>query len=767
MYGRPPWSSAVTRLDPEGRLRLFAVLAAVFGLPLLLGQRYGGLDHSLVHLGMQCALRDGDGWMLDAALGGGSPLWAEPQGGVAYPLSWLLLPIQDAELAASLWTVLHIAVAGATAALLGQRMGLQRRGALALGTAHALSGTVLDLVFHGAYIAGAAWIPLAWAGGRGLVTGRAKGRAAAETAAALGLLLLTGELQGFGIATVFVLAELARGRADRRTLSFAGAALFTSVAIGLAQWLPTLGLRSAIARSGGLELSAQTLWSLGMPEALGIVWPGVTTERVTSGASLLHLWTGSPDARVPWNPRPYLGLVGLSLGLAAWAHRSARWPAAAATVLTLLALGDNTPLYGIVETLVPPVGLFRYPAKYFAPASLAWLLAATKLSQDPHARRTVTVALGAAVGVSLVGITAAIASSAALQEAADAFTFGVRTLPGVRLEPGELLVTRGGQATALALLALLVVRRAPEHVISVLVLDLALAVPHHLDTVPPITALDVPRHALGDARSATLCTDPSAPWARFDSPERDWGVWGVTAAQVLRHKANLQQCGGPAVPQHYLSSATAPTVALWREHLADPSTQLQAATALGCTHLATTQPVPGIPVPDETPTGVSPPVTALQSPLPEVFSVAAPVVHSSAEDALAAVLVAPSPEVLAAQLDDPEQLAPDRLPASAASVRVLEDSLTDVVFEVDSPTTVVLRRPWWPGWTATQGTEQLPVLRAAGAQLAVVVSNASSPVTLRYRTRYGRLGAWVGGCGWLLVLALLWVGRSPRSSTHG
>ena len=135
-----------------------------------------------MHLGIQCALRDGDGLALDAAMGGGAPLLAEAQSGVAYPVTWLLWPIANAELAASLWTVVHLAVAAWAGALLGARSGLSRSGALALGTAHALSGTVLNLILHGAYIAGAAWTPLVWAGALGLFRKNPLPRGAVEAA---------------------------------------------------------------------------------------------------------------------------------------------------------------------------------------------------------------------------------------------------------------------------------------------------------------------------------------------------------------------------------------------------------------------------------------------------------------------------------------------------------------------------------------------------------------------------------------------------------
>ena len=78
-----PLSTLSERVRPG--VWVAAAVLVVFSLPLLLGQRYGGLDHSLVLLGMQCALRDGDGLLLDAAFGGGAPFLAEPQSGVFSP----------------------------------------------------------------------------------------------------------------------------------------------------------------------------------------------------------------------------------------------------------------------------------------------------------------------------------------------------------------------------------------------------------------------------------------------------------------------------------------------------------------------------------------------------------------------------------------------------------------------------------------------------------------------------------------------------------
>ncbi len=757
-------STDLSSSAPDARLRiaLGVAVVAAFSLPLLVGLRYGGLDHTLVHLGMQCALRDGDGLLLDAAMGGGSPVLAEPQSGVFYPITWLLWAVRDPELAASLWSVVHLGIAAWSAALLGARSGLSRSGALAMGAAHALSGTVLNLILHGAYIAGAAWTPLVWAGALGLFRPSPHPRAAAEVAAGLGLLLLAGELQGFAIAVVLVWVELARSRPTRRVVLIGALAVGVGLLVGMMQWLPTFGLRDAIARSGAMSLENQTLWSLGMPELLGMVWPGVATERFSSGATLFHLWTGDPTVRVPWNPTPYVGLAATTLGLGlAWTDRRTRWWAFGATALLLVALGANTPLYGILATLVPPMGLFRYPAKYFAPASIAVLLATFHVLHHADLRRRATVGLAVGMGLAGAGMVGVALYSADLQALSDSFTFGVRTLPGVRPEPAPLLLARAGQAVGLALLLLLVWWRAPRFAPWVVVLDLLLAASVHVEPVEPVLAFDAPRTHLGDPASALICTDPTFPSSRLDSPERDWGLAGVTLVQHMQHKANLHQCGGPAVPQHYLASATAPTVSLWHDHLSRPEQQVQAAVALGCTLLATEQPVAAPRVADDTPAGIAPPVYRLDI---EDVLVVDGVLHASAESAVTAAMAADRPAAILRHLDDPTHaLETASLPSASGTASLGASSLTNISVPAGPTGVLVFRRPWWPGWQATGNGRSLPVLRAAGARLAVVVDTPAD-VELRYSPPLLWAGLGVGGVGWLGGLALGWLGWKRRLS---
>ncbi len=75
---------------------------------------------------------------------------------------------------------------------------------------------------------------------------------------------------------------------------------------------------------------------------------------------------------------------------------------------------------------------------------------------------------------------------------------------------------------------------------------------------------------------------------------------------------------------------------------------------------------------------------------------------------------------------------------------------------------LVLRRPWWPGWTARQRGLPLPTLRAAGVQLAVVVADVNAgPVALEYRAWGLGVGAGLSALG-LAGLGALTLALSRR-----
>jgi hypothetical protein len=766
----------------------------VYALPLLLGDRYLGLDHSLVLLGMQCALRDFavEGLALDLSLGGGSPLLGDPQGGVFYPLNWLLVPL-GAELAASLYSVAHLALAAAATAWLGRGVGLSQRSSLVLGLAFAFCGTTANLILHGSYIAGAAWLPLVWAGAmRAVRPGRQR---AGLLAVALGLamLLLAGELQGFVVAVGLVALELGRVVAPRwsqrrshaRRWTLVLSALACGLLLGGLQLAPTLGLGSAAARAEGMTGAMEESWPLAMPEALGIVWPGIVHRRVTPGATLANVWQGRGELKPPWNTTPYLGLTALCACLAGFVRRQTRRFALVGGLATLMALGAQTPVYGWITWLLPPLQWFRYPSKYFLVASLALLVvAASTLSaaaRDPRTRVQLARLLTAAALLSGVAVLVCALRAAAIDAAAEAVAEGIRTLPGVRPDLSALLLRQGLLATGLSAATALLLRRpsAARWAVLMLVLDPLLALPSHVSAGPPFLELESPQAQLGGPDSVQVCPGRGLRALRLDRPELDLGELGTIAPMWINRKANLNQCGGPAVPDHYLASATAPVVSYLRVHLDEDRGYLQPAIAAGCTHLATrSAPGPGLAEqtePRRPRDDVAAPVYPIVGAMKPVTALEHARLHSDAASSVAAVLGATSTDEILAQLDDPQgALGGDPGAAALTDLQAAEVGLTwsgahraSIGMTGTGPGVIVLRRPWWPGYRANQGQRSLPILRSAGAQLAIWVDDPSlGPIELHYRPPGLVTGGMSFALGLLFLVLLFSMSTLREPPTH-
>ena len=101
---------------------------------------------------------------------------------------------------------------------------------------------------------------------------------------------------------------------------------------------------------------------------------------------------------------PFLGIASLLLATCALLLRAPRsvFLAVAAAVSALLALGDGTPLYGLLSK-VPPFSLFRGPHKYFVISQLSviWLAAGglhQLLQAEARKRLAMVVGLGLALG---------------------------------------------------------------------------------------------------------------------------------------------------------------------------------------------------------------------------------------------------------------------------------------------------------------------------------------------------------------------------------
>lgn len=743
---------------------------AVYATPLVLGDVYLGVDHTRVLLAALCGARGVDGVVLDRELGGGGPLLEDPQGLLLSPVAWLLRPL-PVELAASLFSVVHLALGAAAMVLLARSFGLRRRAALVAGLVWPLTGTCVNLILHGAYVADAAGLPLAWAGARRALAGRTDG--ALLLAAGLALLGLSGELQGVALALLVVGAEVAaaavrerrrrRPRAARRLVALVLGAGVGALAAGAVASL-ALGLATASARADGV--SDLYAWPLALPELLGVAWPNAVTTRDAVGASLQTSYAGQALLQPPWNGTPYLGvplIAAAVLGLTvSRRRRSAR---GVAVLAGLCSLGAATPVYPALLAVLPPLAMFRYPSKYFLLATVALVVvgiaAADLATRLRWLRRALLATLVVAAGASGVALAVVLARTDVIAAAAAAVA--VRAPVAWAPPLATLLIVAGVTATSFAsLTALLCASRAPRLqalVLAVVLVDVGASALAALPTGAPLlsdaAALRDVAPAGGWPEGAVVCLGAGLGARRLDLPDRDLGVAGDIVVDLFDGKPNIGQCTGVAVPNTYLPSAQAATIALSRnvfERGVPDGMQrdgLQAARALGCTHLVSRESIaatdrlrrlertPGAP-------HFAAGVFALAGPAPDVSIAKAPVLHDGAESALGAVLGSSGVEQALRQLDAPgvdvRYGAPASLPSGeGARASATFTSATRGRLRVDGAgAVVVLRRPWWPGFVAESETGRgLPVLRAAGALLAVVVDDeeAGRDIQLRYRVR--------------------------------
>ncbi len=303
----------------------------------------------------------------------GSPLLANSQAAVLYPLNWPLLWLSPPKQVA--WSiVLHVWLAGAGFYLFArQAVRLGRWASLAAAMIFALGGFLGAQVEHVNQLNASAWLPwlllcierAADPDHRGL-----RSRLAILAGGlVVALMLLAGHTQAayiglFGAAVYALLRGLGRPFRWNRLRRLGTLVLMGLVgaALAAAQLLPVLELSRLSVRSGGLPYREAVSFSLS---------PGMIFK-----AFLPPLAWEPPFSEYV----AYIGLIGLALAaIGVWAalrrspdegapehgissHRVVALILAALGVF--LALGLYNPAYYLLYKLVPGISLFRVPARW-------------------------------------------------------------------------------------------------------------------------------------------------------------------------------------------------------------------------------------------------------------------------------------------------------------------------------------------------------------------------------------------------------------------
>ncbi len=325
---------------------------------------------------LRAAVAEGSVPLWNPWVGFGAPFLADASSELAYPPTWLLLPL-PLPLQFELITIGHCLLAALGAAALARRLSGSWLAAVVAGGAYALAGPLLSAASLYHHFAGAAFMPWVLFGLEGLLRRRDRASAlglgalsAGQVLAGSGDLVLMTALAALGRMALHVHAT--RGRQISAVLRPLALAAGIALSISAVQWLPTVergvhGLRAA------QDFRTRTYWSLHPRSLVDLAVPRLVSGGPLSPSERARLF----ESREPLLSCLYLGVVTLSLGALALGLREPRAVplAAGAAFFLLLSLGRHTPLYAFLLEL-PGFSLLRYPQKYLLPASLSVALLA-------------------------------------------------------------------------------------------------------------------------------------------------------------------------------------------------------------------------------------------------------------------------------------------------------------------------------------------------------------------------------------------------------
>ncbi len=376
-------SNAIRRVSASAWIVSGAVLVA--WAPIVAGTRsVFGWDLFWQHVPFRAwsaaVLKNGDLPLWAPGIGAGYALHANGEAALLSPIELIASLLLPAHRATDATFVLSSLVGGLLALRLARTIGASPAAACLAGIAWGLSGRFTGATWPNSAIVTALLpgILLSLEGIRRAPHARAP---VVGLAATLGFAVLAGRAQTLLVSVPLILAWVVAGlvvdlgRATREGRPFAAElrtrlgplALGTALGLGIGapQALPTLLLVSQSERQAGLPLDLRAMGSLGANDLLRVFLP--VGSRYAS-----------PQARA------HVGVVTIGIVLAglAWAavrrSRQARPIAAAllgAVLLLLLALGQKTPLFGLLS-LIPPWHELRGPSRFLTPYALCLALAA-------------------------------------------------------------------------------------------------------------------------------------------------------------------------------------------------------------------------------------------------------------------------------------------------------------------------------------------------------------------------------------------------------
>lgn len=555
------------RLSHTGRADRYAVAALVllclwpFRRLLVLGEVWLNGDLVLTHqiwIEWQAAhVRAGEFPLWTPGILGGFPI-AFSEYAWFYPLRWpflLLLPSSTGYAAAMIF---HLCVGALGLYVFLRVLGLRPVAAFLGSSVYALNTFMLGTLHFDNIAPLFALMPLALLGVHSLSDRRWWGWPLLSITVALAL--LGGHPQLFGyiflapgvyaLARLIAIARQSLFHGLRLALALA-AAFAAGATVSLIRWIPTLAVVAESARGSGETASGISVapWSF----LLGFAFLDFQLPRVLSAQGLLFVGA--------------LPVVLAVVGIAGWrSNLPVRAFVITLGVSTLIALGDYTPVYGLLQ-LVPGLSFFRDPHRAVVAVNVSVALLAafgthTLLThRSPLTERIVRYAQRVLIALAalwaLGGLLATAAFrlfSARIAEAGrDYVDRFVLTDPTKRQEPEFYYSTMAGEIEAASRALRLDEPLVPFYALSLLAAGLALLwLRRHQRRIVPVflllvvtvgTLLVGNRHLVPSAPRSQLVAAPAAVTAiRADAtPGRVFG-WRLGG---LRHERELTQSQDP------------------------------------------------------------------------------------------------------------------------------------------------------------------------------------------------------------------------------
>jgi hypothetical protein len=344
----------------------------------------------------------------------GEPFLGGFQSALFYPFNGIFL-VMPLERALNFSMLLHLVILGWGMYRWAIQRGFHPIAAALCGLALPLSGPVFPHVYAGhlSNLCTMAWAPWILAG---LERGWGEGRRGGffQASAAICLQIFAGHVQYVfftGVAaSIDALAwSLTDRSVRRRALPFLAICYGSAAALAAVQLLPGFAAAAESVRQGGLPFARASRYFFPGENLLSLFLPNFLEYPVDRHLDFSIYWGRWDSSEMS----AFIGASGLLLagvGLAAGRRRRAVGrDLAVAVLLGILALGTETPLYGILYEHAPGFSQFRGMSKFTFPAMLFLGLAVgagidAVVRRAPITRWVTAIALIAGLGVAEVGV---------------------------------------------------------------------------------------------------------------------------------------------------------------------------------------------------------------------------------------------------------------------------------------------------------------------------------------------------------------------------